>query len=54
MTQRDVVIGWTGDVSHHLPSLLGAIELIALNAFVCTIGYFDAQTRETLLYKTLG
>jgi hypothetical protein len=29
----------------------GAIELTVLCAFVCKVGYFDAQIRETLLYK---
>jgi hypothetical protein len=38
-------------VSHHLRSFLGAIELTTLCAFVCGVQYFDAQTRETLLYK---
>ena len=45
--------GWAliGHVSHHLGSILGAIELTVLCAFICTVGYFDAQIRETLLYK---
>jgi len=30
---------------------MGAIELIILCAFVYKVGYFDAQIRETLLYK---
>ena len=45
------MIGQIGVVSHHLRSLLGAIELTILCAFVCRVGYFDAQIRETLLYK---
>ena len=39
----DAVIGWIGVVSHHLWSLLGAIERTILCAFVCRVGYFDAQ-----------
>ena len=35
-------------VSHHLQSFLGAIELTVLWAFVCKVGCFDAQIRETL------
>ena len=38
-------------ISHHLGSILGAIKLILLCAFVCIVGYFDAQIRETLLDK---
>ena len=45
------MIGWTCVVSHHLRSLLGAIELTVLCAFVCKVEYFDVQIRETLLYK---
>ena len=45
------MIGRIGDVLHHLRSLLGAIELYVLYAFVCRVGYFDSQIRETLLYK---
>ena len=51
MAEKDVVIGQLGVLSHHLQSLLGAIELIILCAFVCRVGYFDAQIKETLLYK---
>jgi hypothetical protein len=40
-----------GVVAYHLQSLLGAIELIILYAFICIVGYFDAQIRETPLYK---
>ena len=47
----DAVIGQIGRVSHHLESLLGAFESIILCAFVCRVGYFNAQIRETLLYK---
>ena len=45
------MISWMGVVSHQLQSLLGAIELILLCAFICRVGYFDAQTKKTLLYK---
>ena len=45
------MIGWTCVASRHLRSLLGAIELIVFCAFVCRVGYFDAQIRKTLLYK---
>jgi hypothetical protein len=38
-------------VSYLSRSLSSAIELIVLCAFVCGVGYFDAQIRETLLYK---
>jgi hypothetical protein len=31
--------------------LLGVIELTILCAFVHKVKYFDAQTRESLLYK---
>ena len=46
----DVVIGQIGLVSRHLGSLLGAIGLTVLCAFVCKVGHFDAQIRETFLY----
>ena len=45
-----VAIGWIGPLSHHLGSLLGDIELNVLCAFVCRVGYFDTQIKETLLY----
>jgi hypothetical protein len=45
------VIEWIIVVSHHLRSLLGAMELIILCEFINKVGYFDAQIRETLLYK---
>ena len=45
------MIGWIGVVSHHLQSLLGAIELTVLCASVHRARYFDAQIKETLLYK---
>ena len=45
------MIGWIGDVSHHLRSLLGAVGLSVLCAFECKVGYIDAQIRETRLYK---
>ena len=47
----DVVFGRITLVSHHLGLLLGVIKLTILCAFVCKVGYFDAQIRETLLYK---
>ena len=40
----DTLMGWKGVVSHHLQSLLGGIELTVLCAFICKVGYFDAQT----------
>ena len=49
--RSNAVIGQRDHVSHHLGSLLGAIELTVLCAIVCKVGYFDAQIRETLLYK---
>ena len=42
---------WTSHVLHHSGSLLGVIELIVLCAFICMEEYFNAQMRETLLYK---
>ena len=46
------MVGWTDFVSHHLQSVLGAIELTVLCvAFVCIVEYFDAQMRQTPLYK---
>ena len=45
------MIGQIGVIPHNLRSLLGAIELIVLCVFVCRVGYFDAQIRETLVYK---
>ena len=47
----DAVIGQIGVVSYHLRSLLGVVKLTILCAFLCKVGYFDAQLRETLLYK---
>ena len=47
----DAVIGWLGHLLHHLRSLLGAIEVTVLCAFVCRVRCYDAQIRETLLYK---
>ena len=52
MIGPDAVIGQIGLVSYHLGSLLGAIEPTILCAFVCIVGYFDAQTRETLVHKS--
>jgi hypothetical protein len=40
-----------GVVSHHLRSLLGAIEFIVSGPFVSRVGYFDAHIRRTLVYK---
>ena len=45
------MIGRIGHVSHHLGSLLDTIELTVLCAFLCKVRYFDAQIRETLMYK---
>ena len=45
-----MVIGRIGLVSRHLGSLLGSIGLTVLCAFVCEVGHFDAQIRETLVY----
>ena len=39
--------GYIGHVSH----CLGTIELVFLCAFVCRVGYYDVESRETLLYK---
>ena len=36
------MISQIGVVSHHLQSLLGAIELAILCTFICRVGYFDA------------
>ena len=45
------MIGWIGVISCHMQLILSAMELTILCAFICKIGYFDAQVRETLLYK---
>ena len=45
------MIGWIGLVSHPLGLFMGAIELDVLCTFICRVGYFDAQIRETLLYQ---
>ena len=42
----DAMIGQICYVSHHLGSLLGAIELIVLCASACSVGYFDAQIKD--------
>ena len=47
----DVMIGKIGHVSHHLGSLLGAIELTVLCTLVCIVGYLDVQIKQTLLNK---
>ena len=36
----------TCPISHYLGSLLGAIEVTTLWAFLCRVGYFDAQKHE--------
>ena len=41
------MISRIGIVLDHLQSLPGAIELTILCVFVCRVGYFDAQIRET-------
>lgn len=51
---NDAMIGQIGHFWQHLESLLGAIELIVLCAFICRVGYFDAQIKETLFYKLEG
>jgi hypothetical protein len=48
-SEKDVMIGWIGLVSHHLGSLLDIIELIIFYTFICKVAYFDAQIWETLL-----
>ena len=45
----DAMIGWAFPVSHHLGSILGAIEFTILCASVYKVGYFGARIRETLL-----
>ena len=40
-----------GFVSKNLGSLLGAMELTVLCAFICKVGRSNAQIRETLIYK---
>ena len=42
------MIGQIGHVSHHLESLVVAIKLTIVYAFVCKVGYFEAQVRGTL------
>ena len=40
----------TGHIGHvicHLGSLLGAVEFIVLCVFVCKVGFFDAQIKDT-------
>ena len=48
------MIGQIGVILHHLSSLLGAIKVIVLCAFVSRVGSFDALIRETPLYKWGG
>ena len=43
------MIDWIGVVSYHLQSLLVAIQLTILCAFVCIVGYFGAQNKVTLV-----
>ena len=43
------MIGQIDVVSHHLQTLLGDINLIVSCAFICKVGYFDGQIRETVL-----
>ena len=45
------MIGQIDVVSHHLQSLLGAIELTVLCVFACRVEYFDAQIRKCSMYK---
>ena len=45
------MIGWIGVISYHMQLILSVMELTILCAFICKIRYFDAQVRETLLYK---
>ena len=45
------MIGQRGHVSHHLGSLCECHRVNILCAFVCKGSYFDAQIRETLIYK---
>ena len=47
----EAVIGRIGHASHLLGSLLGAIELTISCAFVCRVGYSNAQIRVPLIYK---
>ena len=49
--EHDAVMGCIGPISHDMGLLMGAIELSVLCTFICRVGYFDAQIRETLLYK---
>ena len=39
----DAVIGRIGLDPHDLGSFLSGIELIVLCAYICRVGYFDAQ-----------
>ena len=44
---------WPDRVMFHTTWItLGAVELAVLYAFVCQVGYFDAEIRKTLLYKS--
>ena len=52
--RQDVVIGQIGATTDHLRSLLCAIKSIVLCTFICKVGYFDAQIRETLLFQVGG
>ena len=48
------MIDWIGVVSHYIRSLLGAIELTFLYAFICMIRYFYDRIGETILYNHMG
>ena len=44
---------WPDRVMFHTTWItLGAVELAVLYAFVCQVGYFDAEIRKPLLYKS--
>ena len=45
------MIGRIGVVSHHLRSLVNAIELNVLCAFVCMVECFDAHIEDTMVYS---
>ena len=49
-----VVIGWSGYVSHNMQSLLGAIDLTILCAFVCKVGRLQYTNKGVDLLATLG
>ena len=45
------MIGQIGVVSHHLRSIVNAIELNVLCAFVCIVEYFDAHIIDIMVYN---